>query len=71
MSSAVVWFQNHGKKPNENKSFELLLVQSSAGPGGSMGASMVREKSRGPASEFTVVRDPGGSALALCKRARS
>lgn len=34
-----------------------------------LGASLVREKSRGPAGEFTVVRDPGGAALALWKKA--
>jgi predicted enzyme related to lactoylglutathione lyase len=34
-----------------------------------LGASLVREKSRGPAGEFTVVRDPGGAALALWKQA--
>jgi len=34
-----------------------------------LGASLVRERSRGPAGEFTVVRDPGGAALALWKRA--
>lgn len=34
-----------------------------------LGASLVREKSRGPAGEFTVIRDPGGAALALWKRA--
>lgn len=35
----------------------------------SLGASLVRKKSRGPAGEFTVVRDPGGAALALWKKA--
>lgn len=35
----------------------------------SCGASLVREKSRGPAGEFTVVRDPGGAGLALWKKA--
>jgi predicted enzyme related to lactoylglutathione lyase len=34
-----------------------------------LGASLVREKSRGPAGEFTVIRDPGGAALALWKKA--
>lgn len=34
-----------------------------------LGAALVREKSRGPAGEFTVVRDPGGAALALWKKA--
>jgi predicted enzyme related to lactoylglutathione lyase len=34
-----------------------------------LGASLVREKSRGPAGEFTVVRDPGGAALGLWKKA--
>lgn len=34
-----------------------------------LGATLVREKSRGPAGEFTVVRDPGGAALALWKKA--
>ena len=33
-----------------------------------LGAVLVREKSRGPAGEFSVVRDPGGAALALWKR---
>jgi len=34
----------------------------------SLGASLLREKTRGPAGEFTVVRDPGGAALALWKK---
>lgn len=34
-----------------------------------LGASLVRGKSRGPAGEFTVIRDPGGAALALWKKA--
>jgi predicted enzyme related to lactoylglutathione lyase len=34
----------------------------------SLGATLIREKSRGPAGEFTVVRDPGGAALALWKK---
>ncbi|MCB9608287.1 MAG: hypothetical protein H6716_16990 [Polyangiaceae bacterium] len=34
-----------------------------------LGASLVKEKSRGPAGEFSVVRDPGGAALALWKKA--
>jgi predicted enzyme related to lactoylglutathione lyase len=35
----------------------------------SSGATLVREKRRGPAGEFSVVRDPGGAALALWKKA--
>jgi predicted enzyme related to lactoylglutathione lyase len=35
----------------------------------SLGATLLREKSRGPAGEFAVVRDPGGAALALWKKA--
>jgi uncharacterized protein len=35
----------------------------------SLGATLLREKRRGPAGEFSVVRDPGGAALALWKRA--
>jgi uncharacterized protein len=34
-----------------------------------LGATVLREKSRGPAGEFSVVRDPGGAALALWKKA--
>jgi predicted enzyme related to lactoylglutathione lyase len=34
-----------------------------------LGGTLLREKSRGPAGEFTVVRDPGGAALALWKKA--
>lgn len=35
----------------------------------SLGASLMRDKTRGPAGEFSVVRDPGGAALALWKKA--
>lgn len=35
----------------------------------SLGATLLREKSRGPAGEFAVVRDPGGAAVALWKKA--
>ncbi len=34
----------------------------------SLGATLLSEKRRGPAGEFTVVRDPGGAALALWKK---
>jgi predicted enzyme related to lactoylglutathione lyase len=34
-----------------------------------LGASLLRETRRGPAGEFAVVRDPGGAALALRKKA--
>ncbi len=34
----------------------------------SLGAVLLREKTRGPAGEFAVVRDPGGAALALWKK---
>jgi predicted enzyme related to lactoylglutathione lyase len=34
-----------------------------------LGALLVREKTRGPAGEFSVIRDPGGAALALWKKA--
>ncbi len=35
----------------------------------SIGATLIRKKTRGPAGEFTVLRDPGGAALALWKKA--
>jgi predicted enzyme related to lactoylglutathione lyase len=35
----------------------------------SLGAELVREKSRGPAGEFSIVRDPGGAAIGLWKKA--
>jgi predicted enzyme related to lactoylglutathione lyase len=35
----------------------------------SLGAVLLREKRRGPAGDFSVVRDPGGAALALWKKA--
>ena len=34
-----------------------------------LGAVLVKEKTRGPAGEFSVVRDPGGSVIALWQRA--
>jgi predicted enzyme related to lactoylglutathione lyase len=34
-----------------------------------LGAAIVKEKTRGPAGEFTVVRDPGGASIALWQKA--
>lgn len=34
-----------------------------------LGAALLRARSRGPAGEFSVVREPGGAALALWKKA--
>jgi uncharacterized protein len=34
-----------------------------------LGASLIKEKTRGPAGQFAVVRDPGGAAVALWQRA--
>jgi uncharacterized protein len=34
-----------------------------------LGATLVHGKSRGPAGDFAVIRDPGGAALALWKKA--
>lgn len=33
-----------------------------------LGAVVVKEKARGPAGEFTIVRDPGGAVLALWQK---
>jgi uncharacterized protein len=34
-----------------------------------LGATLIKEKSRGPAGEFSVVQDPGGAAIALWQKA--
>ncbi len=34
-----------------------------------LGATVLKEKTRGPAGEFSIVRDPGGAAVALWKKA--
>jgi len=34
-----------------------------------LGASLVQKRTRGPAGEFTVIRDPGGATLALWQEA--
>ena len=34
-----------------------------------LGAEVIAAKTRGPAGEFSVVRDPGGAALALWQKA--
>lgn len=34
-----------------------------------LGAVLVKAKRRGPAGEFSIVRDPGGTALALWQKA--
>ncbi|WP_437526415.1 VOC family protein [Sorangium sp. So ce726] len=35
----------------------------------SLGAVLLKEKSRGPAGTFSIVRDPGGAAIGLWKKA--
>ncbi len=34
-----------------------------------LGATVVKERTRGPAGEFAIVRDPGGAAFALWQKA--
>ncbi len=34
-----------------------------------LGATVIEPKTRGPAGEYTVVRDPGGAAIALWQKA--
>ena len=34
-----------------------------------LGATLIKEKTRGPAGEFSVVNDPGGSPVALWQKA--
>jgi predicted enzyme related to lactoylglutathione lyase len=34
-----------------------------------LGATVVSAKARGPAGEYSVVRDPGGAAIALWQKA--
>ena len=34
-----------------------------------LGATVLKPKTRGPAGEFTIVRDPGGATVALWQRA--
>jgi predicted enzyme related to lactoylglutathione lyase len=34
-----------------------------------LGATLVSQKTRGPAGEYSVVRDPGGAAIALWQKA--
>ncbi len=35
----------------------------------SLGALLIQKKSRGPAGDFSIVRDPGGPAIGLWKKA--
>jgi predicted enzyme related to lactoylglutathione lyase len=34
-----------------------------------LGATVVKAKSRGPAGEFSIVKDPGGASVALWQKA--
>jgi predicted enzyme related to lactoylglutathione lyase len=34
-----------------------------------LGADVLQEKTRGPAGEFSVIRDPGGASVALWRKA--
>lgn len=34
-----------------------------------LGATLLKEKTRGPAGDFSVINDPGGAALALWQKA--
>ena len=34
-----------------------------------LGATLLKDKTRGPAGEFAIIRDPGGAAVALWQKA--
>ena len=34
-----------------------------------LGAEVLKQKTRGPAGDFSIVRDPGGAAVALWQKA--
>lgn len=44
-------------------------VEAAAARATQLGARVLQAKTRGPAGEFAVVRDPGGAALALWQKA--
>lgn len=48
---------------------EVESVDSATASAKKLGATILKEKTRGPAGEFTIVRDPGGAAFALWQKA--
>jgi uncharacterized protein len=48
---------------------EVEDVEGATKKAAKLGAEVIKEKTRGPAGDFSVIRDPGGAAIALWKKA--
>lgn len=48
---------------------QVESVDSATSEAKKLGATVVKNKTRGPAGEYTIVRDPGGAAVALWQKA--
>ena len=48
---------------------QVNSVDSATASARKLGATVIKGKTRGPAGEFTIVRDPGGAAVALWQKA--
>lgn len=48
--------------------FEVTDIEASEAKARENGGEVVEERQRGPAGEFVIVRDPGGTLFALWKR---
>jgi predicted enzyme related to lactoylglutathione lyase len=48
---------------------EVEDVEAAAKRATKLGAEIIRERSRGPAGEYVIVKDPGGASLALWQKA--
>lgn len=48
---------------------EVADVDAATASARELGATVLKEKTRGPAGDFSIVRDPGGAAFALWQKA--
>ena len=48
---------------------EVADVDAATAKATRLGATVLKQKTRGPAGEYSIVRDPGGAAVALWQKA--
>jgi predicted enzyme related to lactoylglutathione lyase len=61
--------EKYGETPAWIPFVQVTNVDAATEKAVKLGAKIVREKSRGPAGEFSVVSDPAGASIALWQKA--
>jgi len=80
MAHAFVWFHNGSTHPGDSVAFYQQLLgckpadaqvddlDAATQRAVELGAQVLKERTRGPAGEYTIVRDPGGASVALWRK---